>query len=198
MVPVAVQGASSSTNGAVPAKVARIAFDHLGAQARCAPDFRGSAPARAASISTAVTCAPARRQLHGLAARRGAKIDHAFARDIAQQRDRQGRGRVLHPPVAFGKAGQVFDAAFHPPPGATSRTGLGSRDAPRRRFSARCRAALRWPCACGDRARDVLAILRAPARPQPVGRVEPRRVQAGTHAFAFARDPAQHGVDQRI
>ena len=47
-----------------------------------------------------------------------------------------------------------------------------------------------------DRARDIFAILRAPARPQPVRRVEPRHIQTRARGFAFPRDPPQHGVDQ--
>ena len=90
---------------------------------------------RAASRSTAMTCAPARRQLHGLAAGRGAKIDHFPARDIAQQQHRQGCGGILHPPIAVGKAGQVFDAAGCRQPAGFAEQSDRCRETPKRRFS---------------------------------------------------------------
>ena len=69
-------------------------------------DFRAAASSRAGARSTAVTCAPASGELRGLAAGRGAKIGDRAAAHVAEQPRRQRRGRVLHPPRAFGKARQ--------------------------------------------------------------------------------------------
>ena len=61
MVPVAVQGASSSTNGArsFGCEIAHIALHASRRQAAAAPDFARAAAARMGSRSTAITFAPA-------------------------------------------------------------------------------------------------------------------------------------------
>ena len=50
----------------------------------------------------------------------------------------------------------------------------------------------------GNRPRRRLAVMGNPARPQPIGRVQNRRILAGDHLSAFARRAAQHGIDQPL
>src|SRR5262249_17171013 len=53
----------------------------------------------------------ARGELRRLAAGRGAEIDHALARDIAEEPRRDRRRRILDPPGAVGIARQGGDRA---------------------------------------------------------------------------------------
>ena len=50
--------------------------------------------------------------------------------------------------------------------------------------------------AAAMRAGFVGAVMLRPAREQPLRRVERQRVEIGEVAFAFARDPPQHGIDE--
>ena len=47
-----------------------------------------------------------------------------------------------------------------------------------------------------DRARGLFAVMIGPARHQPWRRIERKRIEGREHGFAFARDPAQHGIDE--
>src|SRR5262249_51489148 len=73
--------------------------------------FSATRASRSGEASTAVTRPPQARKLHGLAARRGAKIDYRLTGYIAKQACRQGRGKILNPPTARGKSRQVLDPA---------------------------------------------------------------------------------------
>ena len=84
MVPVAVQGASISTSGAVPSK-SRASLSTTFAVRPVRARFSRIRASRAGSQLDRDHLRAARRQLQGLAAGRGAKIDHLLARDIAQQ-----------------------------------------------------------------------------------------------------------------
>jgi len=52
---------------------------------------------------------PGRRQLHGLAARRGAQIKRIPPRTLTQQPRRDRGGEILHPPIARLEIGKAFD-----------------------------------------------------------------------------------------
>ena len=136
MVPVAEQGASSSTasNGSPGCQLAASAEHEFGLQAE-PREVLGSSRSRVVELSTATT-RRRRRELRGLAAGRGAEIDHALAGDVAEQPRRQRGGRVLHPPGAVGEAGKLLDAAL-------AAGAAGSRSAARGRRAARPKAPAR-------------------------------------------------------
>ncbi len=50
----------------------------------------------------------------------------------------------------------------------------------------------------GDGTRACLAPIGGPARPQPVGRIDPRGIEARRDRLAFARDAAEHRVDELV
>ena len=137
------------------------------------------------------------RELHRLAAGRGAEIGDAQPRDVAEQTRRRRRRRVLHPPGALREARQRgdFAAAIEPhavgvddaaAQGRRPMRGIGFHGDVERRLAAQsarygvCRFA---------------AIGGAPAREQPVGKIGAGRLR-GKRRRAVGRDPAQHGVDQ--
>ncbi len=174
IVPVAVQGASSRTNGAgVTGRKSRTSLSTtVAVQLHPREIFAQTRAARTGSRSTAVTSAPRRHKLHRLAARRGAKIDHGLAAHIAQQ--------------TRGQTSAAASCTHHPPsakPGRSSMRAVVAQPDRRRRTGAHlpvqrallqdiCRAGAGCRCAPRNRARRVLAIGVAPARPQPVRRVE--------------------------
>ena len=120
----------------------------------------------------------ARRQLHGLAAGRGAQIDHRLARDIAQQTRRQ-RSRPRPAPTIRRRRNRASSSTRDVlAQGARHcRTALFRRAARRMPcLSAPCRAGAGRACAAAIARAVFFAIGVAPAHPQPVRRVETRRV----------------------
>ena len=114
MVPVEEQGASSSTasNGRHSVCHSSTSAATISAASESRVRLSRSRASRAAERSTAVTRAPASGKLRGLAAGRRAQIGDAETADVAEQARRQRGGGVLHPPGAFGKAGQQRDRAM--------------------------------------------------------------------------------------
>ncbi len=106
MVPVAVQGASSSTaSKGPPCHVAGIGVDHFSRRDEAAACSRLQASeARRGSIDGDDVGAGGG-ELRGLAAGGGAKIGDLETGDIAEQFGGKRRGRVLHPPRALVIAG---------------------------------------------------------------------------------------------
>ena len=183
MVPVAVQGASISTSGAVPLKSRASLSISVGGQVRCAPDFRGCAPARAASISTAVTSAPRAASCMVLppgAAQRS--ITRLPATSPSSSTGKVAAASCTHQsPSAKPGSSSTRPSADQPARQAEQRP-CSRESATPSLFSAMSSGA----CLCMGAAigaRGVVAILRAPARPQPVGRVEARAVHAAAHAL---------------
>ncbi len=137
-------------------------------------------------------------KLRGLAAGRGAQIGDAQAAHVAEQPRRQRGGGVLHPPRAFVVAGERRDRAVHD---RAHRS--GRQHAPAERLRPLLGLALdrqverRLPAVgVRDGAGRGFAVARSPARHQPAGRVEHRRIGCGQALRALARDPAEHRVDQ--
>ena len=144
---------------------------------------------------------PRRRQLRRLAARRRAQVEHPAAADVAQQPRRQRRRRVLNPPAIPRRSRPVRR------PGRRGRAaGCRWRDAPHpaappgrrlvrpfRRQIERRLVRMRL----GDRPRRRLAIGRSPGLPEPVGRVQPRRILRRQQRLPLVGQTPQHGVDQR-
>ncbi len=191
MVPVALQGASSSTAssgaGAPPPGHVRLGDVHR--QAEPGQVFVQAAdPQRVALDGEHVGAG--RGELRGLAARGRAEVGDAFAGPGGEQPGRQRGGRVLHPEPAFREALQILN------PGAG-----GKADGPGRQHLARQRrlgagrqreVERRFPrMRFGDRPR-----VPPPARPEPGGRVEPRTVEPVQRRLALVGDPAQHRVHQ--
>ena len=106
MVPVEEQGASSSTASNGSAVHSATSAQTSSAASDSRRDFRASRlqPRRRAIDRGDVGAGGGK--LRGLAAGRGAQIGDAPSGDIAEQPRRQRRRGVLHPPRAFGKAGQ--------------------------------------------------------------------------------------------
>ena len=109
MVPVEVQGASTST----PSKPPLSSSGHSAASATTTSAVRPSRARLSRSRAMPRRRAVDRgdvgagvRELRGLAAGRGAEIDDGLAVDVAEQPRRQRGGGVLHPPLALGEAGQ--------------------------------------------------------------------------------------------
>ncbi len=133
------------------------------------------------------------------------------------------RARRRDRPRSCPPRGREASPAAPPPRPAPTRRLRDSREDPRWRRPQRG-AAFRWagsrprvspPSASGSHLTErssgaslrcasaicraiVLAIALRPARPQPIGRVEPRRILFFDQARAFARQTAQHGVDQAL
>ena len=152
-----VHGASSRTNGAGLRRKSRVSasttrrracrrarFSFSSARARFAFDGNHSAPA----APVAPSCRPARRT------DRSRSPAH-----IAQKPDRQGRRRILHPPIAFGKTRQAHRRARHRASAdvAEKRQRIGMRAQSACSSFARCRAAAA-KMRRRDGARRVLAI----------------------------------------
>ena len=132
-------------------------------------------------MSTAVTLAPASGERSGLAAGRGAEIGDALSRNVAEEAGRQRRRGVLDPPCAFGIAGQVGDpAGRHQPDAAGRQDDAAEPFGPGLRIVLDGEVEARFDeMGLGDAARRLLAVGLDPARPQPVRRIEARRVGGG-------------------
>ncbi len=50
----------------------------------------------------------------------------------------------------------------------------------------------------GNGTRNILAIIRDPSRPQPIGNVQRRGILSRHYGCAFACDTAEDGIDQRF
>ncbi len=139
-------------------------------------------------------------ELRGLAAGRGAQIEHDLAGNVAEELRRQRRRRILHPPRATGIAGQRGDrpAGLAPQRSARQQNRI-ERLAPRLRIAARRDVERRLvQMRQGDGARRLLAIGLAPALPQPWRRVEARLVLQDHERRGFLAEPPQHGVDEAL
>ena len=137
-------------------------------------------------------------ELRRLAAGRGAEIGDAPAANVAEQARRQRGGGVLHPPGAFGKAGQRRHRAMRDGAHRSGRQDAAvelGRPEFRIAFHREVERRL-LPVGRGDRVRGCAAVGRGPARHQPVGRVERRHIERGERGFAVARQPPQHRIDQ--
>ena len=133
MVPVDVQGASSSTasNSLPGAQVAASASTR--SAWRCSRSRLPRRRARrAADTLDRGDVGTGRGELGGLAARRRAQIGDAAAGDVAEQASGERGGGILHPPGSLGVAGKVLDAAAGGEP-HRSRRQRGSRRAARPR-----------------------------------------------------------------
>ena len=109
MVPVAEQGASSSTasNSAGGRRFTGIGTDRLGRQSE-PREIGGEALEADRQRSTAVTRACAAASCARLAARRGAEIEDPRPRDLAEQPNQQCRRLVLDPPLALAETRQIL------------------------------------------------------------------------------------------
>src|SRR6185312_16501790 len=135
-------------------------------------------------------------ELRRLAAGCGTEIDDALAGDVAEERRRHRRGGVLHPPGAGAVAGQAHDRAAA---GAAQRAGRqqdgfklvapGLRVAPDGEVERRL-----LEVSERDAARALLAVGLAPAAPQPIWRIEPRRVLLRHEPGPFLAQTAKYGV----
>ena len=138
------------------------------------------------------------RELRRLAAGRRAEIGHAFASHIAHQARRQGGGDILYPPRAVVEPGHFLDAPLGQKPDASrrhnpARQSLGPQlriafdGEVERRLDEMRRA---------DRMRAVLAPIGHPARPQPIRRIDPRRIEARGDSLALGCHAPEHGVGE--
>ena len=172
MVPVAVQGASTSTDVEAPARLPgqRVGGDHLGGE----PGAREvlAQPRRAAARDDVERGdrGAGGGELQRLAPGRGAEVERRSPGDGAEQPRRQRRGGVLHPPGALGEAGQRRDLR-------AARAGAGCRSA-----AARPRAAPPRPPPRPGR-----AGVRSSGGGRPVGGRDRRRERAVAPGRAHRR-----------
>ncbi len=141
-----------------------------------------------------------RGELRRLAAGGGAEIDQALAGDLAEQMGGNRRGGVLHPPGTLGIARQGSDRAAR---GAAQRAGRQDlrleQLGPALGIAAHGEVERRLlEMGGGDGAGARLAIGARPGLPEPVRRVEPRRVLHLGEGGALGAQPAQHGVEQAL
>ncbi len=177
-------------------KIACIGFNDLGGKFGAGQVFLNARGA-GGSISTAVTNAPAAANCMVLPPGAAHRSITRLPFTSPSRCMGSGCGTVLYPPIAFGKAGQVFDAAWIGQPPHWSEQRLAWRKCCAWRFQndVNRRGVL---MGARDQARGSGIILRRPARPQPVRRRQAFAVQARQYAGAFARDLAQHSIDQRL
>ena len=183
MVPVAVQGASIRTNGAV-SSTSRASASTISASSFVRARFsRMRSRARPHRVSTATSLQRThRRQLHGLATWRRAQVDHPLAAYVTQQGSRATTRP--HPAPTNGPAAK---------PGHAHRPGLLQRSAAAPRpNSAACFAGCVAPCrlqhninrrfALGAPAQFARAVpasyCAGPACPQPIRRVDRRSLSS--------------------
>ena len=111
---------------------------------------------------------------------------------------RQRRRGILHPPRAFGEAGQCSDCAVRD---GAHRAGRQHAAAELRRqtfgiaFDRQIERGL-FAIGGGDSAGGGLAVSPGPARQQPFRGIERDRIERGETLGAFAGHTPQHGIDQ--
>ncbi len=157
MVPVAVQGASSSTTSKVrPGDQLDASASTTSASSRRRPRFARRRSSRCGRHIDRGHLRSGGGEHRRLAAGRRAKVGDGLAPDVARQSRHQRGGRVLHPPRAVGEARQVLDAPVRGEPDRAGGEELSAEPrGPGRRvgvgLDARCRAAPRAvrPRRCG-------------------------------------------------
>ena len=181
MVPVDEHGASSriaskrSSGDQVVASAATV----VAARPRRAR-FAESVLSRVLEMSTATTEAPASASCAVLPPGAAQRSNTRLPVDVPHEMRRQ-RGRdVLHPPRALVKARQRLDAAL----GQEAHAAIG-KHAARHLLGPVFRIALHREVerrldqiGGGDQMRPLLAVARDPALPQPVWRIDARRIEA--------------------
>ena len=177
-----------------------IGFDDLGFEAEPREVLPETGEARGGAVegddSSAGRC-----ELRSLSAGGGADLQHALARDSAEQGGRQRCGRILHPPLTrlvARKARHLPGAAQ--PERASGQTLCTERGTQRLAAVLRVgdRREVEWRLAhmgLGDGPAGCLAVGFRPAIPEPVRGIEAGRVELGDCAV-LAAGAAQHRVDQ--
>ena len=138
-----------------------------------------------------------RQQLGGLAAGRGADLDHPPAREGTQQAHRQRRRRVLDPPsrrVVAGQRGHGAGACEPERPARQKRRVEPSGPGRRVRNDGEIERRLpQMSFRHGAAGRGAVSLL--PAPPEPAGRVQAGRIQS-RDGVDFAGGAAEDGVDE--
>ena len=139
-------------------------------------------------------------QLQGLAARGRAKIEDSLAPGCGQQPGRQGRGGVLYPPGAGGKARQLLDPAAGPPPEPAGwknigieplRPGAGLHRIPQGEVERRL-----GEVGAGDGPGGLGAVGLGADIAEPARHVDPRCVEVRQQVRAVARHAPEHRIDK--
>jgi hypothetical protein len=195
MMPVAVQGASSSTASKPSPRRpgGRIGLHQLGGELHPGQVLPQPAEPPRVALHRHDRRAGGR-ELRRLAARCRAEIRHPLPRPRAEQPGRQGGRGVLHPEAALGEARQLGRAGAGGQAGGAGRQDLGAfggrgaggqRQVERRGMAMRPRDGAHRP-----------AIGGVPRRPEPGRRVEPLGVQSFQRRGSLGRDLAEHRIDQ--